>query len=304
MLFILSHNMAQICFITAIYGPYELSTKLFAKQTVSTDFICFTDNPDITNPSGWIIDTTPYHFINKSNVSDDCYNNAFCNNQHKFNLTKYYKQAFNNIPRLEKYDVVVWLDGTIEITYEKTSEYILKHIGANKIIGWGHSGQNSLIDEVVGSSNLLKYARAIWNCEYQPHQDITAQYEYYLSDGFSEQFFAQMPQKKQNRHFGVWITCFVAFLKNDPEVKRFLDLWYLQTLKYTTQDQVGFPYVIYKTGLIPHTLPDTEIYGIDTCRKTMFYIKHSHEYESVVDTDKCPLRKILEMNKIDAHGQT
>jgi hypothetical protein len=53
-------------------------------------------------------------------------------------------------------------------------------------------------------------------------------------------------------------------------------LWYLQTLKYTTQDQIGFPYVCFKTGLIPHTLPNNEITGDCAHVKTMCYIKHDH----------------------------
>lgn len=28
-------------------------------------------------------------------------------------------------------------------------------------------------------------------------------------------------------HLGVWLTCFVAFLFKDKDVKNFLDLWYL-----------------------------------------------------------------------------
>jgi hypothetical protein len=74
----------------------------------------------------------------------------------------------------------------------------------------------------------------------------------------------------------VWITCFVAFLWKDPDVKSFLNLWYLQTLKYTTQDQIGFSYICQKTNLIPYTLPNKEISGDCPHVKTMFYIKHIH----------------------------
>ena len=57
--------MSRICFITAIYGGYEITCKKYAKQTVDTDFICFTDNMNIVS-NGWKIDTTPYHLLNKS----------------------------------------------------------------------------------------------------------------------------------------------------------------------------------------------------------------------------------------------
>ena len=62
----------------------------------------------------------------------------------------------------------------------------------------------------------------------------------------------------------------------DPDVKTFLDLWYLQTLKYTTQDQIGFPYVCQKMNLLPYTLPNTEITGNNPHTNTMLYIKHGH----------------------------
>ena len=50
----------------------------------------------------------------------------------------------------------------------------------------------------------------------------------------------------------------------------------LKTLKYTTQDQIGFPYVCQKTDTIPYTLPDSEITGECPHKNTMFYIKHDH----------------------------
>ena len=112
--------MSKICFITAIYGGYEKSCKKFVKQTIDTDFICFTDNNDIIN-NGWIIDTTPYHLNNKSHLDTNNLTNSLSNNKHTFNISKYYKQSFSNIPILNKYDVIVWLDGTIEIIYDKTT---------------------------------------------------------------------------------------------------------------------------------------------------------------------------------------
>ena len=82
--------------------------------------------------------------------------------------------------------------------------------------------------------------------------------------------------KSHTPHLGVWITCFVAFLNNDNEVKHFLDLWYLQTLKYTTQDQISFPYVCQKTKILPLTLPNQEIWGHSPHTKTQLYIREPH----------------------------
>lgn len=264
--------MTKICFITAIYGNYDKTCKKFVKQSVETDFICFTDNENIIN-NGWIIDTTPYHLV-KTKLEDSSYVNSIDNNKNTFNIAKYYKQSFTNIPILDKYDVIVWLDGTLEIIYDKTSEYILSHIYTQKIIGWHHEWRNGFVSSEVEASHFYRYTSTCCNGQPQPYQDIDYQWKCYLEDGYDEMKFKNMPS--HTNHFGVWITCFVAFLKNDEKVKDFLDLWYLQTLKYTTQDQISFPYVVQKTNIIPYTLPNNEVYGDTPHSSTMFYIKHNH----------------------------
>jgi hypothetical protein len=265
--------MALICFITANYGGYEKSCKKFVQQTVETDFICFTDNKDMIS-NGWTIDTTPYHLINKSSIDNDSYINSLCNNKHTFNVAKYYKQAFSNIPILQKYDVIVWLDGTIEIIYDKTSEYILNNIYKEKIIGWHHEARNGSLKSEVEASHFFRYNTTHWNNQSQPYQDVDKQYESYVADGYNDLFFKNM--NSHTPHMGVWITCFVAFLHKDEHIKHFLNLWYLQTLQYTTQDQIGFPYVCQKTNIIPFTLPNAEIYGDRPHSDTMFFIKKNH----------------------------
>lgn len=265
--------MTKICFITAIYGGYERSCKKYVKQTIDTDFICFTDNKNII-ANGWTIDTVPYHFINKNEFDNDTYVNSLCNNKHTFNIAKYYKQSFSSIPILQKYDVIVWLDGTIEIIYDRVSEYILNNIYKEKIIGWHHEHRNGCLASEVKASDFYRYTSTFWNNQQQPYQDVDNQYKFYLEDGYNELFFKNI--NSHTPHMGVWVTCFVAFLNNDKDVKDFLNLWYLQTLKYTTQDQIGFPYVCQKTNLIPFTLPNSEVIGDFPHDKTMFYLKKNH----------------------------
>ena len=180
--------MTNICFITAIYGSYEKSCKKFVEQTVKTDFICFTDNPNIIS-NGWIIDTTPYHIINKSSLDNDNYINSLCNNKHTFNIAKYYKQAFHNIPILEKYDVIVWLDGTIEIRGRRVSQYILNNIHKKKIIGWNHEGRYGILSKEVISSHNDRYTSTFWNNQSQPYQDVDKQYSDYVKDGYKDSYF-------------------------------------------------------------------------------------------------------------------
>lgn len=265
--------MSKICFITAIYGNYEVTCKPFEIQTIPTDFICFTDNKHIIS-NGWCIDNTPYHLINTNIFDDGNYINSIRKNKHTFNIAKYYKQSFKSIPRLAKYDVIVWLDGTLELIYDGISEYILEYIYVTKIIGWHHEHRKGILKREVKASHFERYTSTYWFGQRQPYQDVDAQYATYVRDGYTDLFFKDYMHA--SKHFGVWITCFVAFLQNDSEVREFLDLWYLQTLKYTTQDQIGFPYVCWKTQLLPQTLPNLEIAGDSPHYHTQFYHKHDH----------------------------
>jgi hypothetical protein len=268
------NNEIKVCFITAIYGNYEASCKKFAKQTITTDFICFTDNINIIK-NDWIIDNNPYHYTNPSSLDNNNYVNSICNNEHTFNISKYYKQAFHNIPRLKQYDVIVWIDGTIEITYPKTSEWVLNNIHKHKIITWEHEKRGGiLLKEVEDSKDFFRYSSTFWNNQKQPFQDVLKQYTEYLIDGYHDNFFKEMYPEREN--FGVWLTCFIAFLNNDENIIKFLDEWYLQTLKLTTQDQIGFPYVCKKLNMIPYTLPDNEIKGTNPHSYTDIYKKHCH----------------------------
>jgi hypothetical protein len=250
----------KICFITAIYGNCEASCKSFVEQTIPADFICFTNIPNIES-NGWIIDPMPYHYSNRSPLDTGKEINSLSNNIHTFNVAKYYKCAFRNIPRLQKYDAIVWLDGTISITNHYVAEYILKNIKEKKIIGWKHPQNTKLIDEVIGS-DFPRYTSTFWFDQPQPLQNIFKQYVHYIKQGFCDTH--------------VWITCFVAFDNTCQIVHNFIDLWYLHILNYTTQDQVSFPEIVHITKILPHTLPDNEICAEDTNSRTDFYIKYDH----------------------------
>jgi FkbM family methyltransferase len=271
----------KICYITAIYGNYELTCKPYAEQTIKTDFICFTDNKDIEK-NGWIIDTTPYHILNKSTIDTGNYINSISNNKHTFNIAKYYKQSFINIPILKDYDCIVWLDGTIKITNERTSEFIQEKIFKYKIIGWMHNWRCGKLKDEVDASNYERYTSTFWFNQHQPYQDIFKQYDEYIKDGYNDNFFSShnnygtIANIYNKENIGVWITCFVAFLNKDEETTNFLNQWYLETLKHTTQDQIGFPYSCYKTNILPYTLPDETIKGTNPHISTDLYEKLYH----------------------------
>lgn len=267
--------MKKVAIITAIYGSYEVTCKKFAEQTVPTDFICFTDSLSIES-NGWKIVNAPYHTSNPSELDKQNCINSLSNNLHSFNIAKYYKQSWHNIPILKEYDAVIWVDGTIEITSPTAVEEVLQHLDEYKIVGWEHFLRYGSLRDEVNASNFERYTSTYWFGQQQPYQDVFAQYESYLEDGYDENYWKgiERAEGKGSVHFGVWITCFVAFVNNDKDVEKFLDVWYEQTLNYTTQDQIGFSMAVQKTEMIPYTFPDKNVIGI--ADNNIHYFKHAH----------------------------
>jgi len=262
----------QVVFITAIYGTYEASAKKYIPQSIDSDCICFTNNPNII-PNNWIIDTEPYHLIHSSPQDNGTYNNSLKNNQHTFNIAKYYKEQWHLIPRLSKYDYVVWLDGTIAITHHAFAEHIVAILcKGEKVITLDHDWRGgSLEAETLDSSTNGKYCVHWWNNQVQPYQDVIKQYNKYLENGYTDSYWkAKYPEKI---HYGVFVTCIVAW-PNNEETKNFLNMWYLQNLEFTTQDQIAFPYCCQKLNIWPYTFPDRESGGNQF--HSLFFEKLNH----------------------------
>ena len=72
----------------------------------------------------------------------------------------------------------------------------------------------------------------------------------------------------------------VAWNMRHPKTKPTLDLWSMQTLIHTTQDQISFPYVIWKKNNKPHVLPDENISGDTPHESTSIFKKREHNKES------------------------
>ena len=267
----------KLAFITAIYGEYEKSCKKFKKQTIDTDFICFTDNKNITN-NGWIIDNTPYHIINKSKIDTKNKYNSLNKNKHTFNIAKYYKQNFHNIPILKKYDYIIWIDGTIEIINENISQYIINNMNDKLLMTWTHEFRKGILLNEVLASDFERYTSCYWNQQHQPYQNIYKQFIIYKINGYNDEYWNNHKHYNNfyNTNVGVWITCFIVFNNKHPNLINFLDNWYLQTLEFTTQDQISFPYICFKLNNIPLSLPNNIIKGDNPHQKTDFYIKHTH----------------------------
>lgn len=261
---------AKVAVITAIIGNYEATAKRFARQTIATDFICFTDRDDIRAP-GWIVETAPYHLMAlEQEYANNWTNfrNAYTANQHPFNSAKYYKQQFHHIPLLQQYDVIIWIDGTIEINDENMTAKMLTLFATKakdaSMIVFEHIRDADLKMEVSMSMPMPRYTNSTYLGHEQPVQDIAAQYYDYVSQGFTLQYWNQVRKEmkiQDRKQYGLWCTCFVAWNMKRPEAKTFLDAWAMENRRHTTQDQVSFPFIVQKERIHPYSLPDDTIFG-------------------------------------------
>ena len=312
----------RVAVITAIYGDkgYEKTLKRFAMQTVSTDFICFTDSPHLTstvdhqgkaNHHGWIIDRTPYHLQSLQediDLNQTHFQNSLFRNRHPFNIAKFYKTSFHKIPRIRdaEYDIVIWIDGTIRITDHEMSAKILSIFEKRPeetMVVFEHSRKGGKLEVEVDASKMVpKYIHTQWLGVDQPFQDLVGQYEDYRSFGYSDEYWEPFKfqyllevngvrKLRPRPEYGVWCTCFIAFkmkstidsdadlispYRIDKKTELFLQTWYSHIKKYTTQDQISFPFVSQKLHIHPFSLPSEEdgIYG--NLDFNSLYIKLEH----------------------------
>lgn len=258
---------SRVAVITAVYGSYEGSCKPFSRQTVSTDFYCFTDNEAIGNRNrGWIVDTIPYHLMllameRKLNLSHHV--NSLHSNQHPFNVAKFYKLYFSSIPCLQAYDVVIWVDGTVRVVDPFMVDKVLQTMNSKgvdaSIMVFEHEYRGKLSLELEASHKVGKYTVTNFAGHDQPWQDIDQQYQHYVDDlGYRDGYWKEVSDRE---HYGVWCTCFLAFNMRSTVVHTFLERWQQHTRNFTTQDQLSFPMVAQELGIHPYSLPDGHIEG-------------------------------------------
>ena len=144
----------RVAFVSAIIGNYERTAKPVAKQTVPVDCILYTDRPELETHGTWrIIDAERYRLgINATDASPS-FNNSLLNNTHTFNRAKFFKLNLHRLPELAGYDVVVWLDATVEVTSPNaaaTLVWLLRGRGA-VVATLDHPKRTFWVDEVAAS---------------------------------------------------------------------------------------------------------------------------------------------------------
>ena len=222
-----SQSPKKIAIITSIYGNYD---KFKSQDTVNNsdavDWYCFTDNADIKASKKWNIISTPYHSVINSDFLQykNYYNNIESDKVKNMMSAKYYKLQSHHIGLLQKYDYYIWIDGSIFLRDEFIKNITNLINQDYNLINFKHSVRNNVKDE-LSASMYEKY----------DNQNLKYQYSQFVNDGFEDKV-------------GLFEnTIFIR--KNITYINKLFDLWWVHNLKYSFQDQISYPYVLWKSGI-------------------------------------------------------
>lgn len=122
-------------------------------------------------------------------------------------------------------DAALWIDASFEITSRKLRDWVEKHLQQDDFVVWTHpEGRICLWQEAQACYDFPKYR----------DQPILKQARAYLEDG--------MPL-----HWGLFAAGTVGW-RFTSEAKRFGGAWYREQERWTLQDQISLPYLLWKTG--------------------------------------------------------
>jgi hypothetical protein len=122
----------------------------------------------------------------------------------------------------------LWMDGSTYVLSDRFIPLVRVKLELHELVLWEHpEDRDCLVDE----------ARVCHDWPQYRDEPLFAQVEHYLSQG--------MP-----RNFGLWATGSIARLHTDC-MKRFGDAWLDEMERWTIQDQVSLPFLLWREGIVP-----------------------------------------------------
>jgi hypothetical protein len=220
----------RIAVVTAIYGAYDnLKEPTDVINRDSVDWFCFTEDTNMKSPI-WKVINTPYHTQNgkeEYKQYKNYYDNIKEDKVRNMMSAKYYKIKTHEIDILKGYEYYIWVDGSLLLRQEFVNN-IQKLIDKNyELINFKHPERSNIKDEMKLSIQMEKYK----------NQDIQTQYEAYVKDGFPDDL-------------GLF-ECTMIIKKNVPRINEVFDLWWINNLQYSYQDQISYTYCLWKKGVKP-----------------------------------------------------
>lgn len=195
--------MNKICVYTCITGNYDNLIEIKNMET-NIDYICFTNNENLTS-STWTI-----KYINED----------------LDNLTLARKVKILGYKYLKEYDLLVWIDGAINIE-QPITKFLRDCCDLNQydMIGFKHKYRDCIYDEINECVRVNKES---------------------LDNAYKLEKFLE--ENKYPRNNGL-IESTVLVRKNNSEVNKLMDDWYDMLVKYSRRDQLSFNYCLWKNPI-------------------------------------------------------
>ena len=236
-------STSNIAIITSIYGNYDnFKNQSNVLNADKVDWYVFTDNSRIdAADEKWNIITTPYHIKNTNIPENKLYKNYYENvkDEKTKNMmsAKYYKIQAHDIDILQKYDYFIWIDGSIFLRNDFINNILEFQKKNYELVNFKHSKRDNVHDEYSLSIKMDKYK----------NQELDKQYEFYINDKFPD-------------NVGLY-ECTVCMRKNNQKINNVFDLWWVQNIKWSYQDQISYPYVLWKSGVLPDYVINDNVFN-------------------------------------------
>ena len=137
---------------------------------------------------------------------------------------KYYKILAHEVIPWTVSEVTMWIDGNVQI--KKDPQKLVDDVlGDHAIVAVKHPHRDCLYDEAKACIRIGK----------GDESEIRAQAHHYRAQGFPE-------------HWGLW-HCAVLIRRNTLEVKGFERAWWEELARFSSRDQISFPYLVRRFGI-------------------------------------------------------
>lgn len=215
----------RVCVYTAIYGGYD-SIKPPPAQSVSTDFVCYTDRiPQVPRGLWRMVRDRRLARLHPRL-------RAKWFKTHPHELFAQGRPTFRNNLRLAlarpltRYHAVIWIDASIAIKSTHFARDMLANLGAHGMAMFRHPDRDCVFDEAAESIKWAKYAGL----------PIMAQVEAYRAEGYPA-------------HRGLMAGGVLVYRTNWPSLARVCEAWWEENLHWTCQDQLSLPVVQWRLGI-------------------------------------------------------
>lgn len=217
-------SMKKVAVYTTIFGGYD-NLQPVVKQSVQADYYCITDDAKRikTEP----LDEAKFERWNIVQVEQPR------KDLHPRLRAKWYKIFPWECKELSGYEVVIFIDGDVNVKSPDMVTYFLKNLKSD-ILLFKHPFRKCIYNEYHASTGMVKYQQ----------EDMTSQVNYYRSfHPAGAGLFA----------------CGVIIRKHTPRIRELMMSWWHENIKFTWQDQLSLPVVCRVHRIVPDVFPD-ELY--------------------------------------------